>query len=82
MTSPDTATKEQRRADTQNSLMRAVADELLAKMEEEPTALRMQLLAFQYWSKAHNQEMQVHILVTRDTNDFMEPFATLEYFQG
>lgn len=71
-------TKEQKREANCLQLLASVATENITTMDGDASLKMVRQLAYQHWSNEHQQEYQVHVLVIRDPDEFLQPFVTEE----
>lgn len=64
-------------SDTEVSLLTISAGELVQEMLDDARYTECRCLGYQVWDKERDRELQVHVLVTSDTREFMEPFQTV-----
>lgn len=64
--------------DHEISLLKKSASELIPEMKADASLKEVRQMAFQHWDTERNEEVQVHVVVTRDPSEFLEPFVTLE----
>jgi hypothetical protein len=62
--------------DTEVSLLTYAAAENIQDMLDDGSYIDSRSLGFKVWDKVHDHELQVHVIVTRDEREFMEPFQT------
>lgn len=61
---------------TEVSLLTYAAAENIQDMLDDGSYIDSRSLGFKVWDKEHDRELQVHVVVTRDEREFMEPFQT------
>lgn len=63
---------------TETALLDVTVRDLVPELTKMPTLRHVRQMAFEYYDPELNQNYQVHVLVTRDQDDFLEPFQTEE----
>lgn len=64
--------------DTQKALLQFSAGDLIPMLKEQPDQRHVRQMAFEHYDADTKQFWQVHVLVTRYQDDFLEPFQTEE----
>ncbi|HRH68871.1 MAG TPA: hypothetical protein PLB89_05120 [Flavobacteriales bacterium] len=63
---------------TELDLLEVSARDLIPAISANTELKHVREMAFEYYDKKLEQHYQVHVMVTRDADDFLEPFQTEE----
>lgn len=63
---------------TEVDLLTYCAGDMIPEIKTDPGVKELRQLAFQHWDTEREEEVQVHVIVTRDETEFLEPFVTAE----
>lgn len=63
---------------TETALLDVTTRDLVPMLNKDQKLRHVRQMAFEFYDKELKQEYQVHVLVTRDRDDFLEPFQTEE----
>lgn len=68
--------------EVEENLLKISANEVIHTLKNDPSLLHARAKAFDWWLIDDNQEVQVHVMVTRDKGDFLDDFETEEMRKG